>query len=176
MALDISVERNFFVNATETSSFKIKHRYSFISNFRDRMQYRYRHGRDQRVQDVLKELNFTIKSDALQICGSNIKCLRDRGDILNNHNNSGQTALMYITIILVIYGLGLVVLLLHFVKQKYGQVSKKVAHLQKEIPFKRLTKRSTSVQKKEEATILSLLGGSHPFQFQARVTKKVILF
>ena len=39
------------------------------------------------------------------------------------HANSAQTALMYVAIILGVYALGMVILLVHHVHQKHGQIS-----------------------------------------------------
>ena len=38
------------------------------------------------------------------------------------HEESSYTASVYISIILAFYTIGMIILLLHFVKQKYGQV------------------------------------------------------
>jgi hypothetical protein len=60
------------------------------------------------------------------MCGKDLTCLIDRRKILDMHEQSGYTASVYVTVILTCYAIGMVILLLHFVKQKYGHVSKYV--------------------------------------------------
>ena len=43
--------------------------------------------------------------------------------IWETHEHSGYTATVYVSIILTLYVLGIVMLLLHYVKQKYGTVT-----------------------------------------------------
>ena len=42
------------------------------------------------------------------------------------HEESSYTASIYISIILAFYTIGMIILLVHFVKQKYGQVSVRI--------------------------------------------------
>lgn len=66
------------------------------------------------------------RGDAKSMCGKDLTCLIDRRKILDMHEQSGYTASVYVSVILTCYAIGMVILLLHFVKQKYGHVSKYV--------------------------------------------------
>ena len=69
------------------------------------------------------------RGDARSMCGKHLMCLIDRRKILDMHEQSGHTASIYISIILACYALGMIILLIHYIKQKYGQVSKKITKL-----------------------------------------------
>ena len=84
---------------------------------------------DSRVAEVHQELqkNKTDlgRGDSLKLCGNNYRCLQSRDEILNKmHSEAPGAAVKYTSIILVCYVIGMVLLLVHFVKQKYGRVRK----------------------------------------------------
>ena len=59
-----------------------------------------------------------------RMCGESPECLSDRQIILKMQSEAPSTAIKYTAVILTWYVLGMAILWLHFVKQKYGQVSK----------------------------------------------------
>jgi hypothetical protein len=65
-----------------------------------------------------------IRGDASRICGYNLQCLKDRQMIFKIQTDASGMALTYISIIVLVYLIGMVILLLHCVKQKHGQVIK----------------------------------------------------
>ena len=77
--------------------------------------------------EVLEEMNIsTAVGDSLIRCdgqhGISTKCLRDRENIFRMQKEAPTVAIKYTAVILSFYVIGLVILWLHFVKQKYGQV------------------------------------------------------
>ena len=87
---------------------------------------------DSRVAEVHQELQknktnlIRTHGDSLKLCGNNYRCLQSRDEILNKmHSEAPGAAVKYTSIILVCYVIGMVLLLIHFVKQKYGRVRNK---------------------------------------------------
>ncbi len=69
------------------------------------------------------ELKNKTSGDSIIQCGNNIQCYLDRDVILRMQTEAPNVAIKYIAVILTFYVIGLCFLWLHFVKQKYGQVS-----------------------------------------------------
>ena len=66
--------------------------------------------------------HFPIGDYLKGLCGKSSQCLRDGEVILQMHREAPRTAITYTCVIAAMYVTGLILLWLHFVKQKYGQV------------------------------------------------------
>ena len=60
-------------------------------------------------------------------CNFNQDCIHDKLRIMEMHEKSLENAAMYVSVILVFYFIGLVVLFIHHLKSKYFEVSSKRA-------------------------------------------------
>ena len=56
-------------------------------------------------------------------CGNSSQCIKDAKAILKMQFEAPSVAVKYTTVIISVYMIGLAALWLHFVRQKYGQVS-----------------------------------------------------
>ena len=78
--------------------------------------------------DILRDMNMTSSAgDSIIRCEQNgildTQCLHDRDVILKMQSEAPNVAVKYTAVIISCYVIGLVILWLHFVKQKYGQVN-----------------------------------------------------
>lgn len=71
---------------------------------------------------ILEELNNKTSGDSFIKCGNQKQCYLDRDVILRMQSEAPNVAIKYTVVILALYVIGLGLLWLHFVKQKYGQV------------------------------------------------------
>ena len=77
------------------------------------------------VSQIKKELNdqnITYNHEGHRLCQNKYDCYKDRHRMFMMHSDAPNEAVKYTSIILVCYVIGMILLLLHFVKQKYGQV------------------------------------------------------
>ena len=77
------------------------------------------------VSQIKKELNdqnITYNNEGHRLCQNKYDCYKDRHRMFMMHSDAPNEAVKYTSIILVCYVIGMILLLLHFVKQKYGQV------------------------------------------------------
>ena len=70
---------------------------------------------------MASEININ-KSDSFRKCGDFLPCYQDRDVILKMQAEAPALAVKYTVVILSCYLIGLVILWLHYVKQKYGEV------------------------------------------------------
>ena len=61
-------------------------------------------------------------SDSFHKCGDFLPCYKDRDVILKMQGEAPALAVKYTLVILSCYLIGLVILWIHYVKQKYGEV------------------------------------------------------
>ena len=80
---------------------------------------------EQDVQEIRRQLNGSIQGDSESLCRNSYQCYVDRHRAKQMISEAPSEAVKYTSIILVCYVIGMVLLLLHFMKQKHGQVSDK---------------------------------------------------
>ena len=80
---------------------------------------KFHHGID--VSEMASEMKNT-SSDSFHKCGDFLPCYKDRDVILKMQGEAPALAVKYTLVILSCYLIGLVILWIHYVKQKYGEV------------------------------------------------------